>query len=84
MCQCTQFGSLRDSLKMLAGLIAPRLRLGHTEKQKKLEPDHKFSWSDGEQAYSADLEDQLLLNVAKQRDIAAMSHVELFELFFSS
>jgi len=56
----------------------------YTEKQKKLEPDHKFSWSDGEQVYSADLEDQLLLSVAKQRDIAAMSHVELFELFFSS
>ena len=28
----------------------------YTEKQKKLEPDHKFSWSDGEQVYSADLD----------------------------
>ena len=27
MCQCTQFELLRDSLKTLVGLIAPRLRL---------------------------------------------------------
>ena len=49
-----------------------------------MESDHKFSWCDGEQVYSADLEDQLLLSVAKQRDLAAMSQVELFKLFFSS
>lgn len=56
----------------------------YTEKQKKLEPDHIFSWSDGEQIYSADLEDQLFLSAAKRREIARMSDVELFELFFSS
>ena len=43
-----------------------------------------FSWSNGKQVYSADLENQLILSVAKQRDIAAISHVELFKLFFSS
>ncbi|OXU16290.1 hypothetical protein TSAR_007470 [Trichomalopsis sarcophagae] len=55
----------------------------YTEKQKLLEPNHTFLWCEGEKVYPAGLTDQLLLTDAVKRKISSMSHVELFELFFS-
>ncbi|XP_058810261.1 piggyBac transposable element-derived protein 2-like [Phymastichus coffea] len=55
----------------------------YTEKQKLLEPNHTFSWCEGEKVYSVDLKDQLLLPDSVKQKISSMSHVELFEIFFS-
>ncbi|XP_058809716.1 piggyBac transposable element-derived protein 3-like [Phymastichus coffea] len=49
----------------------------YTEKQKLLEPNHTFSWCEGEKVYSVDLKDQLLLPDSVKQKISSMSHVEL-------
>lgn len=55
----------------------------YSETQKKLEPDHEFSWCDGEKVCSGNVDDQLLLSDAVKKKICSMSPVQLFELFFS-
>ena len=55
----------------------------YTETQKKLEPNHEFSWNDGEKVFSGNLDDKLLLSDAVQKKILSLLPVELFELFFS-
>ncbi|XP_058793768.1 piggyBac transposable element-derived protein 2-like [Phymastichus coffea] len=51
--------------------------------QKKLEPDHEFSWCNSEKVCPGNVENELLLSDSVKKKICSMSPVQLFELFFS-
>lgn len=55
----------------------------YSEKQKKLEESHEYSWIEGEKKYSNNFENEILLTGAQKTKILGCLPVEIFELFFS-
>jgi len=56
----------------------------YTSEQKQLEPNHVYSWIDGEKIYHEDLNNNILLSDKVKKSISESTPVKLFELFFSS
>lgn len=54
----------------------------YTENQKNLEPDHVYSWVEGEKVHSEEVKDSLFLTDNVKHMISKCTPVELFEMFF--